>query len=287
MTPTTASVPHHRARRARVLQDRHLDGPATSPRHPLRPRVRAAGLPRRTSQPASGRAPRSVGGDSGGTAPRGPSSTPPARSSARPSWTSAPWAGDAPYDGRHARRACHPGRARMDEVGVDVLLLSRRPGPALPDRLRGDAAGAADHAGAAPRRRRHPRGPSAGGATGDRAPRRVRPAALGRDRGPGRHRRRPGGGGRAGGRRRPHLGPFVLDLQAALPGAAFSKAGLVTGPLRAVKDGAEVEALRAAARRSTASPPTSRPATSTWWAGPRRRCRPTSAGASWPKATST
>jgi Xaa-Pro aminopeptidase len=40
---------------------------------------------------------------------------------------------------------------------------------------------------------------------------------------------------------------FVLDLQAALPGAAFSKAGLVTGPLRAVKDGAEVEALRAAA----------------------------------------
>ncbi|HET8618757.1 MAG TPA: Xaa-Pro peptidase family protein [Acidimicrobiales bacterium] len=40
---------------------------------------------------------------------------------------------------------------------------------------------------------------------------------------------------------------FVLDLQAALPGAAFSKAGRVTGPLRAVKDGAEVEALRAAA----------------------------------------
>jgi Xaa-Pro aminopeptidase len=40
---------------------------------------------------------------------------------------------------------------------------------------------------------------------------------------------------------------FVLDLQAALPGARFSKAGRVTGPLRAVKDEAEVEALRRAA----------------------------------------
>jgi Xaa-Pro aminopeptidase len=40
---------------------------------------------------------------------------------------------------------------------------------------------------------------------------------------------------------------FVLDLQAALPGARFSKAGRVTGPLRAVKDAAEVEALRRAA----------------------------------------
>jgi Xaa-Pro aminopeptidase len=40
---------------------------------------------------------------------------------------------------------------------------------------------------------------------------------------------------------------FVLDLQAALPGARFSKAGLVTGPLRAVKDATEVEALRRAA----------------------------------------
>jgi Xaa-Pro aminopeptidase len=40
---------------------------------------------------------------------------------------------------------------------------------------------------------------------------------------------------------------FVLDLQAALPAARFSKAGLVTGPLRAVKDAAEIEALRRAA----------------------------------------
>jgi Xaa-Pro aminopeptidase len=40
---------------------------------------------------------------------------------------------------------------------------------------------------------------------------------------------------------------FVLDLQTALPTARFSKAGQVTGPLRAVKDAAEVEALRRAA----------------------------------------
>jgi Xaa-Pro aminopeptidase len=40
---------------------------------------------------------------------------------------------------------------------------------------------------------------------------------------------------------------FVLDLQAALPAARFLKGGLVTGPLRAVKDAAEVESLRRAA----------------------------------------
>jgi Xaa-Pro aminopeptidase len=40
---------------------------------------------------------------------------------------------------------------------------------------------------------------------------------------------------------------FVLDLQAALPQTHFSKAGEITGPLRIVKDEAEVDALRAAA----------------------------------------
>jgi Xaa-Pro aminopeptidase len=40
---------------------------------------------------------------------------------------------------------------------------------------------------------------------------------------------------------------FVLDLQALLPAAAFTKASRVLGPLRAVKDKAEVEALRRAA----------------------------------------
>lgn len=41
---------------------------------------------------------------------------------------------------------------------------------------------------------------------------------------------------------------FVLALQAALPGALFVPASTVTAALRAVKDPAEVEALRAAAR---------------------------------------
>ncbi|HEX6421810.1 MAG TPA: Xaa-Pro peptidase family protein [Acidimicrobiales bacterium] len=41
---------------------------------------------------------------------------------------------------------------------------------------------------------------------------------------------------------------FVLDLQAALPAARFTRASAVTGPLRAVKESAEVEALRRAAQ---------------------------------------
>ena len=41
---------------------------------------------------------------------------------------------------------------------------------------------------------------------------------------------------------------FVLDLQRALPGVRFSKASDVTAPLRAVKQPAEVEALRRAAQ---------------------------------------
>jgi Xaa-Pro aminopeptidase len=40
---------------------------------------------------------------------------------------------------------------------------------------------------------------------------------------------------------------FLLDLQVALPAARFTKASTVLGPLRAVKDKAEVEALRRAA----------------------------------------
>jgi Xaa-Pro aminopeptidase len=41
---------------------------------------------------------------------------------------------------------------------------------------------------------------------------------------------------------------FVLALQDALPGARFMSATRVTGPLRAIKDAAEIEALEAAAR---------------------------------------
>jgi Xaa-Pro aminopeptidase len=40
---------------------------------------------------------------------------------------------------------------------------------------------------------------------------------------------------------------FVLDLQRCLPAATFTKASTVLGPLRAVKDEAEIEALRHAA----------------------------------------
>jgi Xaa-Pro aminopeptidase len=40
---------------------------------------------------------------------------------------------------------------------------------------------------------------------------------------------------------------FVIELQAALPSVAFRRAVDVTGPLRIVKDAAEVDALRAAA----------------------------------------
>jgi Xaa-Pro aminopeptidase len=41
---------------------------------------------------------------------------------------------------------------------------------------------------------------------------------------------------------------FLLDLQRALPSTSFRRASEVTGPLRMVKDPAEVDALRAAAR---------------------------------------
>ena len=39
---------------------------------------------------------------------------------------------------------------------------------------------------------------------------------------------------------------FLVDLQAALPATRFGRAGAVVGPLRAVKEPAEVDALRAA-----------------------------------------
>ena len=39
----------------------------------------------------------------------------------------------------------------------------------------------------------------------------------------------------------------MLDLQRALPDVAFRRATDVTGPLRVVKDAAEIDALRAAA----------------------------------------
>ena len=64
-----------------------------------------------------------------------------------------------------------------------------RSGPALPHRVRGDAARAAHDARAPGRRRRHPRGAAPRGAPGRRAPRRVRAPLVGRDRRPDRDRR--------------------------------------------------------------------------------------------------
>ena len=91
------------------------------------------------------------------------------------------------------RRARWPGlEPGMAELGVDAVLLSVGPGPAVPHRVRGDAARAAHDARAARRRRRHARGAPARGAPRRRAPRRVRAALVGRDRRPDRHRRRAG-----------------------------------------------------------------------------------------------
>ena len=83
-------------------------------------------------------------------------------------------------------------RKAMADQGVDVLLLSV--GHDLPylTGLRGDAAGAADDARRAPRRRGDDGHPPARGATGRRAAGRVRAAAVGRDRGPVGDRRRAG-----------------------------------------------------------------------------------------------
>ncbi len=64
--------------------------------------------------------------------------------------------------------------------------------PALADRVHGHAARAADHAGPAGRRRRRPGRPRSGSAAGRGGSRRLLAPAVGRDRGPGRHRGRPG-----------------------------------------------------------------------------------------------
>ena len=140
-------------------------------------------------------------------------------------------------------------RARMGEVGVDVLLLSV--GPDLPwlCGLRGHAARAPHDARRAPRGRRHPRRARGwrrrGSSNGPRCSRCARweetddPIAV-----------VAGLAGVAGRRRhrRPHLGP----VRARPPGVrcrdvAWRRGTEVVGPLRAVKDAAEVEALRRAA----------------------------------------
>ena len=138
-------------------------------------------------------------------------------------------------------------RTAMAEQGVDVLLRVGRPRPAVPHGLRGDAPGAADDARRAARRRRHAGDPAARGAACRRAARRVRAAPVGRDRGPDRDRRRasPAGASTAA------VGDqmwarFLVELLPQLPGTEFRRAVDVVGPLRMVKDAAEIAALAAA-----------------------------------------
>ena len=195
---------------------------------------------------------------------------------------------------RPARARCHPRsdrlmftdrmarvRAAMADAGVDVAAAVGRARPAVADRLRGHAARAAHHAGRAPRRRRHAGRAPAGGAPGRRAARRRSPSA------PWDETEDPvaivaGLVGPAGTRRhrRPHLGPLRRSTsRRRCPTTRFGAGpATVTGPLRAVKDAAEVAALRGRGRgRRPGRGRSSRRARSRSSAAPRPRCRPTSA----------
>ena len=112
--------------------------------------------------------------------------------------------------------------------------------------------------------------------------------AVGRDRRPDRARRRPRW-------RRPRRRPSATRPGPSswstcierLPGTAFAqRERRRSGPLRAVKDAAEIEALRRGGRGGRPGRRrSSRPARSRSSAAPRPRCRPTSAAGSWPRAT--
>ena len=112
-----------------------------------------------------------------------------------------------------------------------------------------------------------------------RAARRVRAAPVGRDRGPDRDRRRRSSAARpTAGRRRPDVGP----LPGRAPGRAARRRGSgaavdVTGPLRAVKDAAEIDALRRGGRGGRPGRRAAMPARSRSSAAPRPRCTATSA----------
>ena len=147
----------------------------------------------------------------------------------------------------HADRLAR-ARARMREVGVDVLLLSTGADLPVPHRLRGDAARAADHAGGAGRRRRgarRARGSRRRGSSSGRTCSRCSPGT----RPTIRSRSWPGW---CGHRRRRHAPPSVTTrgrassstCRRALPDVAFRRAVDVTGPLRVVKDADEIDALR-------------------------------------------
>ena len=106
--------------------------------------------------------------------------------------------------------------------------------------------------------------------------------AVGRDRGPDRHRRRA---------RRRRARPWPSATAPGPGSSSTSRRALPAGrvpprerghrPAPGRKDAAEIEALRAGRRRRRPGRGrSSRPATSRWSAAPRPRCRPTSAAAS-------
>ena len=121
-----------------------------------------------------------------------------------------------------------------------------RPRPAVPHRVLRDAAGAADDAGRAARRRSDARRSPAGGAAGRRAARRVHHGAVAGVRRSSRARRRLCGAASTVAVGDQMWARFLVELLPHLPGASFRRAVDVVGPLRKVKDDAEIAALRAA-----------------------------------------
>ena len=169
----------------------------------------------------------------------------------------------------------------MARAGRRRAVALGRPRPAVPHRLRGDAARAAHDAGAAARRRRHAGRPPARGAAGRRAAGRVRAPARG-----ARPRIRPRSSPSSPpvahdrGDRRPDVGP--------VPGrAAAAAAGRRLPPGRRRRRSAADGEGRSRDRR--AAPPPAPPSTaiaaelqaggSRSSAAPRPRCRPDLVGA--------
>ena len=184
-----------------------------------------------------------------GRGPRpGGSSTPPATSSARRRWTWTSRAVDAPTMAAMLAERADPGPGPHGGCGGRRAPAVGRPRPALADRLRGHAARAPDHAGRAPRRRRH------AGRARLEAPRVVeRPDVFTLRRG-ARPRTpsasSPAWSGRPGASRSataPGRGSSSTS-RPRCPGVVLARRAEVIGPLRAVKDAAEIEALRGGGR---------------------------------------
>ena len=133
--------------------------------------------------------------------------------------------------GASARGDDRQGRRRAAALG--------RRRPALADRLRGDAARAADHARRPPRRRRDARRAPARGAASRRATGRVHDPAVGRDRRSRRDRRRSRRRGEHRRDRRHHVGALPPRVcRSDMPSTSFTRAVEVTGAAAGTKDAA-------------------------------------------------